>query len=149
LRLQKKAISSLSPAGKYISMGLFASGILQSLVLLFYSGNIFIALIFMLVFFSSLGFIPIYLNYSGELKRMIPESKTAVSLDEFCKRFEVSPREKEIIVEICNGLSNQQIADKLFISLQTVKDHTHRIYGKIDVNSRVQLIRLVGEIPKS
>jgi ATP/maltotriose-dependent transcriptional regulator MalT len=117
-------------------------------VLLYYNGNIFFALIFILVFFTGNGFIPVYLNYSGELKRLVPEIKTTVSLEEFCKKFEVSPREKEIIAEICNGLSNQQIADKLFISLQTVKDHTHRIYGKIDVNSRVQLIKLVGEIPK-
>ena len=49
------------------------------------------------------------------------------SFDEFCKRFEVSPRESEVIMEICNGLSNKEISDKLFISLQTVKDHTHHI----------------------
>ncbi|MBW6501428.1 MAG: LuxR C-terminal-related transcriptional regulator [Bacteroidales bacterium] len=58
----------------------------------------------------------------------------------------MSPRETDIIREICNGLSNKEIADKLFISLQTVKDHTHRIYIKTNVKSRVQLINLVQDL---
>jgi ATP/maltotriose-dependent transcriptional regulator MalT len=32
----------------------------------------------------------------------------------------------------------------LFISLQTVKDHTHRIYSKIGIRSRMQLVQLVN-----
>lgn len=148
LFFQSKIVAQRSVAGRNIALGLFVSLILQCLALLFYNGNVLLALVFILLFFASAGFIPLYLNYYGELKDLIPEGKISASLDEFCKRFEVSPREKEIIIEICNGLSNQQIADKLYISLQTVKDHTHRIYGKVDVNSRVQLIKLVGEIPK-
>ena len=148
LLIHKRAASKQSPTGRIISLELIISMLLQCSVLLYYNENIFLALIFIMVFFSGIGFIPVYLNYSGELNKLVPENKTISSLEEFCKTFEVSPREKEIIAEIFNGLSNQQIADKLFISLQTVKDHTHRIYGKVDVNSRVQLIKLVGEIPK-
>ena len=69
-----------------------------------------------------------------------------LSFEEFCKKFEVSPRETDIVREICNGLSNKEISEKLFISLQTVKDHTHRIYIKTNVKSRVQLINLVKEV---
>jgi DNA-binding CsgD family transcriptional regulator len=148
LLTQKRVFTSQSYAARNISFGLSISVILQVVILPFYYGNIFLALIFILVYFAGIGFIPVYLNYSGELKMLKPENEIPASLDEFCKKFEVSPREKEIIIEICNGLSNQQIADKLFISLQTVKDHTHRIYGKVDVNSRVQLIKMVGEILK-
>lgn len=53
--------------------------------------------------------------------------------------FKITPREKEIILEICKGKTNQQIADSLFITLQTVKDHTHNIYQKTGVKNRVQL----------
>jgi DNA-binding NarL/FixJ family response regulator len=67
------------------------------------------------------------------------------TLEHFCEKFDISKREKEVIHEICRGLSNQQIADKLFISLQTVKDHTHRIYGKTFCTSRAQLMRMVNE----
>ncbi len=66
-----------------------------------------------------------------------------LSFEQFCRKFEVSPRETDIVREICNGLSNKEISEKLFISLQTVKDHTHRIYIKTNVRSRVQLINLV------
>lgn len=71
-----------------------------------------------------------------------------ISFDEFNFKFEISPREQDIIRKIYNGLSNKEIADKLFISLQTVKDHTHRIYIKTNVKSRVQLINLLREIIK-
>ena len=46
--------------------------------------------------------------------------------------------------KICLGKTNKQFAEELFISLQTVKDHTHRIYSKIGVNSRVQLVQLMN-----
>jgi ATP/maltotriose-dependent transcriptional regulator MalT len=72
--------------------------------------------------------------------------KKDLSFEEFCKQFEVSPRETDIVREICNGLSNKEISDTLFISLQTVKDHTHRIYVKTNVKSRVQLINRVKEL---
>ena len=63
----------------------------------------------------------------------------------FCEIFEISKREAEIIWEICSGKTNKAISEKLFITLQTVKDHTHRIYTKTGVKSRVQLANLVRE----
>ncbi len=67
------------------------------------------------------------------------------SFQSFCKDFEISKREAEIILEICTGKTNKAIAEKLFITLQTVKDHTHRIYTKTRVKGRVQLTNLVRE----
>jgi DNA-binding CsgD family transcriptional regulator len=57
------------------------------------------------------------------------------------RKFGITKRETEIIMQICDGKTNQQIADDLFISLQTVKDHTHRIYSKIGIKSRMQLVQ--------
>lgn len=65
------------------------------------------------------------------------------SVQEFAGKFGISGREKEIIELICKGKSNQDISDCLFISLQTVKDHIHRIYLKTDVKNRVQLANLI------
>ncbi len=59
-------------------------------------------------------------------------------------KFQISKREQEIVLLICRGKTNQQIADNLFISLQTVKDHTHRIYTKIGIRSRMQLVQMVS-----
>jgi DNA-binding NarL/FixJ family response regulator len=63
--------------------------------------------------------------------------------DKILKRNGITRREGEIVEHICKGMTNQEIADKLFISLQTVKDHTHRIYLKLDVKNRMQLIHLL------
>ena len=59
------------------------------------------------------------------------------------KKYKITKREKEIITHICEGKTNRQIADDLFISLQTVKDHTHRIYSKIGIKSRMHLVQMV------
>lgn len=60
-------------------------------------------------------------------------------LERFAARYDISRREREVIRLICKGQSNQQIGDALFISLQTVKDHIHRIFVKSGVRNRVQL----------
>jgi len=66
-----------------------------------------------------------------------------IDFEDFCKRYEISPREAEIIRELCWGCSNQEIADRLFITLQTVKDHLYRIFIKTEVKSRIQLVNRV------
>jgi DNA-binding CsgD family transcriptional regulator len=117
----------------------------QCLVLAFYKTDPVIGLIFVFLFFAGNAFLPVYLTYFMHLSIFMGQPMKDVSFDDFCKKFEISPRESDIIREICNGLSNKEISDKLFISLQTVKDHTHRIYIKINVKSRVQLINLFNK----
>jgi DNA-binding CsgD family transcriptional regulator len=131
---------------KIIASSLLVIMILQSSLLYFYTTQTAVAIAFILAFFAGNTFLPVYLNYGTLLTSFIAEPAKDLSLEEFCKKFEVSPRETDIVREICNGLSNKEISDKLFISLQTVKDHTHRIYSKTNVRSRVQLINLVKEI---
>jgi len=59
--------------------------------------------------------------------------------------FGITKREQEIIRLICEGRSNREIKDQLFISLQSVKDHIYRIYLKTGVKNRVQLANLLAE----
>ena len=117
----------------------------QCTLLLFYTTQSWLVLIFIFVFFAGNTFLPVYFSYGTMLSAFAAEPETELSFEEFCDRYEVSPRESDIIREICNGLSNKEISEKLFISLQTVKDHTHRIYIKTNVRSRVHLIKLVKE----
>jgi NarL family two-component system response regulator LiaR len=50
----------------------------------------------------------------------------------------ISRRELEVLELISQGLSNQEIAEKLFVSLNTVKTHTSRLFEKLDVKRRAQ-----------
>jgi DNA-binding CsgD family transcriptional regulator len=130
---------------KSIAIFLITIIILQCLLLILYRDQSIVALIFIMFFFAGNVFLPVYLNYGTVFKVITNEPVRDISLEEFCKRHEISPRETDIVREICNGLSNKEISEKLFISLQTVKDHTHRIYIKTNVRSRVQLINMVKE----
>ena len=42
---------------------------------------------------------------------------------------------------MAEGLSNQQVADRLFVSLSTIKTHLQSIYGKLDVQRRTQAVQ--------
>ena len=118
----------------------------QGIALYFYQNESLTGMIFIFLYFAGNSFLPVYMSY-GTMLSVIPEEPVEdISFDDFCKKFEVSPRESDIIREICNGLSNKEISDKLFISLQTVKDHSHRIYIKTNVRSRAQLMNLVKEV---
>jgi LuxR family maltose regulon positive regulatory protein len=50
----------------------------------------------------------------------------------------LSERELEVLALLAEGLSNREIADKLFVSVGTVKTHVHNIYGKLGVGGRTQ-----------
>ena len=67
----------------------------------------------------------------GQVKRPSPQSQLVEPLTE---------REVEVLHLIAEGLSNREISQQLFLSLSTVKVHTHHIYGKLSVNSRTQAV---------
>jgi DNA-binding CsgD family transcriptional regulator len=73
------------------------------------------------------------------------ETASAEGMTHVFERFGVTKRERQIVQKICLGKTNQDVADELFISLQTVKDHTHRIYSKLGVKSRMQLVQLMDK----
>jgi LuxR family maltose regulon positive regulatory protein len=58
----------------------------------------------------------------------------------------LSARELEVLRLIAEGLSNDAIARKLFLSTGTVKVHLKHIYGKLDVNSRTQAVARLREL---
>jgi len=58
----------------------------------------------------------------------------------------LSERELEVLTLIAAGLSNQEISDKLFISLNTVRTHTKNINIKLDVHNRTQAVKRAREL---
>ena len=64
----------------------------------------------------------------------------------------LSERELEVLQLIARGLTNPEIASRLFLSLHTVKAHTHNIYGKLGVHNRTQAVtraRTLGVLPST
>jgi DNA-binding CsgD family transcriptional regulator len=62
----------------------------------------------------------------------------------------ITPREHEILGLIAQGLSNREIGEKLFVSENTVKTHSSRLFDKMSVNRRIQAVqkgRELGLIP--
>jgi len=59
---------------------------------------------------------------------------------------ELTPRELEVLTLIAEGLSNPAIAQRLIISVGTVKAHTAGIYSKLGVNNRVQALSRASEL---
>ncbi len=62
------------------------------------------------------------------------------------QQFDISKREFEVLQLIGQGLSNQEIADKLFVSLNTVKTHTSNLFTKLDAKRRTQAIQRAKDL---
>ena len=55
---------------------------------------------------------------------------------------DLSHREAEVLTKLCDGENYRSIAEVLFISTNTVKAHIKNIYGKLEVNTRAEAVRL-------
>jgi DNA-binding CsgD family transcriptional regulator len=58
----------------------------------------------------------------------------------------ITPREHEILGLIAAGLSNREIGEKLFVSENTVKTHSSRLFEKLGVNRRVQAVQKAKDL---
>jgi len=70
-------------------------------------------------------------------------SRTTGDPVDFMSKYKITAREMEVIELICQGKTNKEIADQLFISVETVKDHNYKIFQKTGVKNRIQLANLV------
>ena len=57
----------------------------------------------------------------------------------------ITPRELEILEAMAAGLSNREIAEKLFVSENTVKTHAARLFDKLSARRRTQVVQLAKE----
>lgn len=76
-----------------------------------------------------------------------PEVSGPFELDETTlKKLGISKREYEVLELLSHGLSNQEISEKLFVSMSTVKTHVSNVLAKLDASRRTQAVRRAKEL---
>ncbi len=72
----------------------------------------------------------------GLLNRMLPRLRRG----ERGRAEALTDREREVLALMAEGLSNQAIADRLHLSLNTVRNHTRNVLGKLDAHSKLEAV---------
>ena len=62
------------------------------------------------------------------------------------QELEISTREYEVLKEIASGLSNKEIADKLFVSESTIKTHVSNLLMKLNAKRRTQAVQIAQQL---
>ena len=81
---------------------------------------------------------------------MLPAPATFILNETRLRELGITRRELEILELIAGGLSNREIAEKLFVSENTVKTHSSRLFDKLSAKRRTQAVQLgkdLGLIP--
>lgn len=76
----------------------------------------------------------------------VPATVSFVSDDRKREDLKITPRELEILELIAGGMSNREIAEKLFVSENTVKTHSSRVFDKLGARRRTQAVQIGKEL---
>jgi DNA-binding CsgD family transcriptional regulator len=96
------------------------------------------------VLFTALG---IWAGLKLTRKKTVTITNPQFQFDESrLEKYGISKREYEVLELMAKGLSNQEIADRLFISLNTIKTHSSNLFLKLDAKRRTQAIQKAKEL---
>lgn len=106
------------------------------------------------VFFTALGIWLALKLTKPKVKTVVVEKPVYISNtpDEFSvnqqelTRLNLSKREVEVLQLMADGLSNQEISDRLFVSLNTIKTHSAKLFEKMEVKRRTQAIEMAKRL---
>jgi DNA-binding NarL/FixJ family response regulator len=84
-------------------------------------------------------FVGIYINKKSLNKLKLPESEID---HKKIKSLDISPREYEVLQKISEGLSNKEIAEKLFLSESTIKTHVSNLLVKLNAKRRTEALKI-------
>lgn len=76
----------------------------------------------------------------------VPAPSTFVRNDARLEALGITPRELEILGLIAAGLSNREIAERIFVSENTVKTHANRLFDKLNAKRRTQAVQVGKEL---
>jgi DNA-binding CsgD family transcriptional regulator len=98
--------------------------------------------------FSALGiWLGLNLTRTREVVREVPVPVTGPfeRNQERVEQLGITPRELEILEAMAAGFSNREIAERLFVSENTVKTHAGRLFGKLSAQRRTQAVQRAKE----
>ncbi len=87
-----------------------------------------------------------------KVKTIVIEKEIRVAMENFVlnetelQQRNISKRELEVLTLMAKGLSNQEIAEQLFVSLNTIKTHSAKLFEKLDVKRRTQAIETAKKL---
>lgn len=87
-----------------------------------------------------------------KVETVVVEKEVKIFQDNFSVNTEaietlkISSRELEVLQLMAKGLSNQEIADALFVSLHTIKTHNANLFEKLDVKRRTQAVEVAKKL---
>jgi DNA-binding NarL/FixJ family response regulator len=81
---------------------------------------------------------------SSIARKVVNRLQQGPSSDQKKEEFHLTPREDEILDLIAQGFRNKEIADKIFVSVNTVRTHIYNIYEKLHVQNRVEALNKTG-----
>ena len=85
-----------------------------------------------------------YLKHISSLEQSDSSVHAKGNYIDTLKEYSLSAREEEVLLLIAQGLKNQEIADKMFVSLSTIKTHTKNIFEKLDVRNRIEAAKMLS-----
>ena len=114
----------------------------------FTKGNVRLEVIVAIVAFIFF-FVGLYFNNQAQKKSSIIVNETPISqkIDyDQIKKVGLTQREHDVLVKMADGLSNQEIAEHLFLSESTVKTHVSNILFKLDAKRRTQAVQAAKKL---
>ena len=96
--------------------------------------------LFTVLYLYKKDFSPFYFGKKEQVSRELTEE---AFLDLVAQSRRLTERERDVMILAYQGLTNPDIAEKLFISKHTVKRHMHNIFEKLEVASRMELVHLI------
>ena len=87
-----------------------------------------------------------------KVETVVVEKEVKIFQDNFSinteaiQTLKISSRELEVLQLMAKGLSNQEIADALFVSLHTIKTHNANLFEKLDVKRRTQAVEVAKKL---
>lgn len=115
----------------------------------FTEGNIKLEVIVAIVAFIFF-FVGLYFNNQAQKKNDSSNNNSQASTQSIdydqIKKIGLTQREHDVLVKMADGLSNQEIAEQLFLSESTVKTHVSNILFKLDAKRRTQAVQAAKKL---